>query len=72
MDFFGILSMVGGLALFLYGMHLLGGDLDIRWDAETNHVFMKGPATTVFDGEIDTSHIDDEMHKCQEWHESIQ
>lgn len=53
-------------------IHLLGGDLDIRWDAETNHVFMKGPATTVFDGEIDTSHIDDEMHKCQEWHESIQ
>ena len=27
MDFFGILSMVGGLALFLYGMHLLGEGL---------------------------------------------
>ena len=27
MDFFDILSMVGGLALFLYGMHLLGDGL---------------------------------------------
>ena len=27
MDFFDILSLVGGLALFLYGMHLLGDGL---------------------------------------------
>ena len=27
MDFFGILGMVGGLALFLYGMHVLGESL---------------------------------------------
>jgi diaminopimelate epimerase len=33
-------------------IHLLGGDLEIRWDEENNHVFMKGAATTVFDGEI--------------------
>jgi diaminopimelate epimerase len=31
---------------------LLGGDLRIRWDREQNLVFMTGPATTVFEGEI--------------------
>ena len=34
-------------------VHLLGGDLQIRWDRESNRVFMTGPAATVFDGEID-------------------
>lgn len=34
-------------------VRLLGGDLKIRWDQEKNTVFMTGPATTVFDGEID-------------------
>ena len=34
-------------------VHLLGGDLRIRWDRETNRVFMTGPAVTVFEGEID-------------------
>lgn len=33
-------------------VHLLGGDLKIRFDAESNHVFMQGPATTVFNGEV--------------------
>ena len=33
-------------------LKLLGGDLDILWDEETNHVFMTGPAAFVFDGEI--------------------
>lgn len=33
-------------------LQLLGGDLHIRWDEKTDHVFMTGPATTVFDGEI--------------------
>ena len=32
---------------------LLGGELVIRWDSESNNVFMTGPATTVFTGEID-------------------
>ncbi len=31
-------------------LHLLGGDLQIKWDSETNHVFMTGPAETVFNG----------------------
>ncbi|MBO5657726.1 MAG: diaminopimelate epimerase [Agathobacter sp.] len=33
-------------------VHLLGGDLVIEWDETTNHVFMTGPATEVFSGEI--------------------
>jgi diaminopimelate epimerase len=33
-------------------VHLKGGDLEIEWDKESNHVFMTGPATYVFDGEV--------------------
>ena len=36
---------------------LLGGDLEIYWDRQENLVYMTGPATTVFDGEIDVSSI---------------
>ena len=31
-------------------LHLLGGDLYIRWDKATNHIFMTGPAEIVFKG----------------------
>lgn len=31
---------------------LLGGDLHIKWDKEDNHIYMTGPATTVFEGEL--------------------
>lgn len=34
-------------------LHLLGGNLMIRWDREQNKVYMTGPATVVFDGDID-------------------
>lgn len=37
---------------------LLGGDLEIFWDRKANLVYMTGPATTVFDGEIDITKID--------------
>ncbi|NDL67753.1 diaminopimelate epimerase [Anaerotalea alkaliphila] len=33
-------------------VRLLGGDLFIEWDEATNHVFMTGPATLVFEGEL--------------------
>ena len=33
-------------------VHLLGGDLKIRWDREANQVYMTGPATVGVDGEI--------------------
>ena len=32
-------------------LHLPGGDLTIRWKEASNHVFMTGPATDVFEGE---------------------
>lgn len=32
---------------------LRGGELTIRWDGETDHVFMTGPAAFVFDGEYE-------------------
>ena len=31
---------------------LLGGDLNIEWNQNDNHVYMIGPATTVFEGQI--------------------
>ena len=31
---------------------LRGGDLHIKWDPETNHVFMTGPAQFICDGEF--------------------
>ncbi len=34
-------------------IELLGGNLQIKWDKENNHVYMIGPATTVFEGEIE-------------------
>ncbi len=35
----------------------IGGPLEITWDEDTNHMFMKGPSHTVFEAEIDASHI---------------
>ena len=34
-------------------VHLLGGDLKIKWDENDNHVYMTGSATTVFEGKIE-------------------
>lgn len=33
-------------------LHLIGGDLQIKWNKKTGHVLMTGPAETVFEGEI--------------------
>lgn len=34
------------------GVHLLGGELFIEWEVASGHVFMTGPAVSVFDGEL--------------------
>ncbi|MGH7962082.1 MAG: diaminopimelate epimerase [Candidatus Binatia bacterium] len=34
-------------------VHLRGGDLEVEWRAEDNRVYMTGPATEVFAGEIE-------------------
>lgn len=33
-------------------VHLKGGELNINWDKENNHIYMTGPAVTVYEGEI--------------------
>ena len=33
-------------------VELLGGNLEIEWNKDDNHVYMTGPATTVFEGEL--------------------
>ena len=32
---------------------LLGGDLAVEWNKENNHIYMTGPAKTVYEGEFD-------------------
>ncbi|MBQ1311871.1 MAG: diaminopimelate epimerase [Blautia sp.] len=39
-------------------VHLLGGDLSIEWDRSKNQLYMTGPATEVFHGEIDLSFLE--------------
>lgn len=35
----------------------IGGPLEILWEEKTNHLFMRGPSHTVFEAEIDVTHI---------------
>lgn len=48
-----VACVLNGLTDRKVTVNVLGGKIDIFWDEETNHVFMTGPATTVFDGEYD-------------------
>ena len=34
-------------------VNLLGGNLEIEWNKDNNHIYMTGPAREVFEGEID-------------------
>lgn len=45
-------AILNGLTENKVLVHLLGGDLVIEYDEKSNHIFMTGPATTVFEGEI--------------------
>ena len=45
-------AMLNGLADDEVRVHLLGGDLIIKYDKDTNHIFMTGPCETVFSGSI--------------------
>jgi len=45
-----VACVLNGLTDRKANLHLLGGDLLIEWDEKTNHVFMTGPAETVFEG----------------------
>ena len=52
-----VASILNGLTEEKVTVKLLGGDLQIEWDREEDKVYMTGPATTVFDGEIDITGI---------------
>ncbi len=41
-----------GLTENKVNVELLGGTLEIEWNKEDNHVYMTGPAVTVFEGEL--------------------
>lgn len=45
-----VAAHLGGLAGRQALVHLPGGDLEIRWDGESGHLFMTGPATYICDG----------------------
>ena len=45
-------AMLNGLADNEVRVHLLGGDLIIKYDQNTDHIFMTGPCETVFSGSI--------------------
>ncbi len=47
-----VASVLNGKCERTATVKLLGGDLLITWDEDTNHVFMTGPAEFVFEGEI--------------------
>ena len=48
-----VASILNGYTARNVTVELLGGKLDIEWNKENNHVYMTGPATTVFEGEFE-------------------
>jgi len=48
-----VAAILNGYTKKAVTVHLLGGDLKIEWNKNDNHVYMTGPATTVFEGKID-------------------
>lgn len=45
-----VASVLSGKSNRRATVHLLGGDLTMEWNESNNHVYMEGPATTVFTG----------------------
>lgn len=58
-----VASILNGYTKRDVTVKLLGGDLKISWDRQSNLVYMTGPAVTVFEGEIDLSEIDVEQQE---------
>jgi len=48
-----VASVLNGASERKADVKLLGGDLQIEWNESNNHVYMTGPASQVFDGEIE-------------------
>lgn len=47
-----VACVLNGLTDEKVKVHLIGGTLEIEWDRDANLIYMTGPATTVFEGEI--------------------
>ena len=47
-----VASILNGFTDRRVVVKLLGGNLEIEWNEEDNHVYMTGPATIVFEGEL--------------------
>lgn len=47
-----VACVLNGLTENEITLHLLGGDLQVKYDQEANLVYMTGPARVVFDGEL--------------------
>ena len=45
-------AIINGYTNRKVNVELLGGKLQIEWNEEDNHIYMTGPATEVFEGEI--------------------
>src|SRR5262249_53431638 len=55
-----VAGVLGGYLDRTARVHLLGGDLDIRWDEASDRVFMTGPAREVFQGEVSEAWLEGE------------
>lgn len=53
-----VACVLNGLTEDEITVHLIGGDLLVKYDRENDTVWMTGPATIVFDGEIDLPEIE--------------
>ena len=49
----GVACVLNGLTDRKITVHVLGGDIEVEWDERDNHIYMTGPAVTVFTGIID-------------------
>lgn len=47
-------------------VELLGGNLEVEWNREDEHVYMTGPVETVYDGKIDNDFLIEELRKIKE------
>jgi len=47
-----VAGVLNGLSSHKTTVELIGGELDIEWNEQNNHVYLSGSATTVFEGEI--------------------
>ena len=48
-----VASILNGYTARNVTVELLGGKLEIEWNKENNHIYMTGPAKTVFEGEFE-------------------